>query len=876
MSGGSRVLIPSNDRGMIKQIREVTAKHSDDEIYAMLKECNMDPDDAAQKLLYLGTPPPPRPLGRLTATGCFADTFHEVKSKRDRRKASLNSRASGTQWRGTRGGRGNYTSGTHLVLSETFKLIHIQKKEYYNVSLGTKWSNATKEKATATLTLFIDLLEANVWLTDAGGGRNVGARKENGNTSGAPRATGSSTTSVNGPTSVSNGTSNGPTRAADGGEKQVVGKPPTEPSSRLLNAVLHETESNATSHVTSASANGLTSMSTWSSSSGPAPQPFAGQCIVDETSAALSVVVSATNGTRPRTSQLTENNLLSEQLAFFPTHNGSLAVIPNPEHVNGISKVVASDPATEAVENTKPLHENDTVLEEATSELDLKLQKLHLSDLSVIFPDNLQVPEAFKRGLTFGSLDASIDGEDSEPVAEAETVQEDCKTEPAQENSQSEPSSCAHGAPSTVEEGDCPDHSVHPPHVPVKSLPLQENFSSASVAKHEQSKPEKMLPLGGPPFPLFQAAPDYSFGLVPPVLAPHLVQLEGSEPQASIAMLYSIRALENGNSVVSSASDSTAPATQPAGISQSSVAIPPHLFPFFRHPYSPNYFPYSHFYPHMYFPHSGHHFLGQSGFPQQPSTGNAYIPPAGAAQGVKFPVSSPFEQGSNAGNMTHFGIPSGYGSYGSSPVSYSPSTAVTPGSSASSEDLAASELKEKNVYLTGEDPHAWTSQSQAVRDISGLQANYLYNQHVAFSHAQAGHGAFGGLFHPSQTTPAASIINPHLHQPQTMPEAIKPRDRSMAVTLDSGIYLYPTGHGHNLLKGKITVRYSEKFNAPPIVEVVADERLPPCARKTLLRKLVTCGLRDSLKLRDVYTDIPQIAMTAPQMLTNPGSELNSR
>ncbi|KAK2991786.1 hypothetical protein RJ640_004883 [Escallonia rubra] len=708
MSGGSRVLIPSNVLGMIKQIREVTAKHSDDEIYAMLKECNMDPDDAAQKLLYLGTPlTPHRPLGYISR--------------------------------------------------------------------------------------------------DAGGGRNVGARKENGNTSGAPRATGSSTTSVNGPTSVSNGTSNGPTRAADGGEKQVVGKTPTEPSSRLLNAVLHETESNATSHVTSASANGLTSVSTWSSSRGPAPQPFAGQCIVDETSAALSVVVSATNGTRPITSQLSENNLLSEQLAFFPTHDGSLAVIPNQEHVNGISKVVASDPATEAVANTKPLHENDTVLEEATSELDLKLQKLNLSDQPVIFPDHLQVPEAFKRGLTFGSLDAFIDGEDSESVAEAEaeTVQEDGKTEPAQENSQSEPSSCAHGALSTVQEGDCPDHSVHPSHVPVKLLPSQENFSSASVAKHEQSNQEKMLPLGGPPFPLFQAAPDYSFSLVPPVLAPHLVQLEGSEPQASIVMLYSIRALEtisdlftslrwqNGNSVVSSASDSTAPATQPAGIAQSSVAIPPHLFPFFRHPYSPNYFPYSHFYPHMYFPHSGHHFLGQSGFPQQPSTGNAYIPPAGAAQGVKFPVSSPFEQGSNAGNMTHFGIPSGYGSYGSSPVSYSPSTAVTPGSSASSEDLAASELKEKNVYLTGEDPHAWTSQSQAIRDISGLQANYLYNQHVAFSHAQAGHGAFGGLFHPSQTTPAASIINPFLHQPQTMAESIKP------VVPPSGAYQQPQRSENN-------------------------------------------------------------------------------
>lgn len=53
--GVSRVSIPSNARKTIQDIREITGKqHSDDEIYAVLKECSMDPNETAQKLLYLG------------------------------------------------------------------------------------------------------------------------------------------------------------------------------------------------------------------------------------------------------------------------------------------------------------------------------------------------------------------------------------------------------------------------------------------------------------------------------------------------------------------------------------------------------------------------------------------------------------------------------------------------------------------------------------------------------------------------------------------------------------------------------------------------------------------------------------------------------
>ncbi|XP_039141444.1 uncharacterized protein LOC120278780 isoform X1 [Dioscorea cayenensis subsp. rotundata] len=92
----ARVAIPANVRRMIQDIKEIAGNHGDEEVYAVLKECSMDPNETAQRLL-------------------FQDTFHEVKRKRDKRKESnkepTDSRwRSGVEGRGGRGGRANYSS----------------------------------------------------------------------------------------------------------------------------------------------------------------------------------------------------------------------------------------------------------------------------------------------------------------------------------------------------------------------------------------------------------------------------------------------------------------------------------------------------------------------------------------------------------------------------------------------------------------------------------------------------------------------------------------------------------------------------------------------------------------------------------------------
>ncbi|XP_039028889.1 uncharacterized protein LOC120162894 isoform X2 [Hibiscus syriacus] len=67
-AGGGGVQIPASVKNVVQNIKEIVNNScTDSEIYAVLRDCNMDPNDAVQRLLS-------------------QDTFHEVKSKRERRK----------------------------------------------------------------------------------------------------------------------------------------------------------------------------------------------------------------------------------------------------------------------------------------------------------------------------------------------------------------------------------------------------------------------------------------------------------------------------------------------------------------------------------------------------------------------------------------------------------------------------------------------------------------------------------------------------------------------------------------------------------------------------------------------------------------------
>lgn len=55
VGSGARVSIDADTRKTIQTIKEITAgNYSEDEIHAMLLECSMNPDEAAQRLLLQG------------------------------------------------------------------------------------------------------------------------------------------------------------------------------------------------------------------------------------------------------------------------------------------------------------------------------------------------------------------------------------------------------------------------------------------------------------------------------------------------------------------------------------------------------------------------------------------------------------------------------------------------------------------------------------------------------------------------------------------------------------------------------------------------------------------------------------------------------
>lgn len=475
----------------------------------------------------------------------------------------------------------------------------------------------------------------------------------------------------------------------------------------------------------------------------------------------------------------------------------------------------------------------------ASKQLHLKFEELHIShDQHVIIPNHLQVPQAQRTGLSFGSFDADFgltrcynnapaNHNTSTPLSHSSPDLVVMVEEPHLSN-QIEP------APTPPPQGDYAHHLESPKDVPDNSSNIEPHLSSTSVNEYDESNQETSAPVANPQYSVVHTAPNYNFGIMPPILGTQFAPFDTSEPQSrdtsripsfvvpqpfdpsasyftqyyrpstdgdgrfspflppgaankyngNIAML-SPSLQESGNTLVHSTAGPTPLATQAAGVVQSSLAATQQPVPVFRQPsgvhlphYPPNYIPYSQYFSPFYVPPQAiHHYLTNPAFQQAPA-GSVYPPPAAAtATGVKFSLPQ-YKPVTNTGNSTHVGIPSGYAPYSSSPTGYSPSPAASTTNSTGNEELSASQYKENNVYITGqqsEGPAVWIPAQG--RDISGLQPSSFYSlspqgQHVTFTPTQAGHGAFAGIYHPTQTMGAATV-HPLLQQSQSMAGAVE-------------------------------------------------------------------------------------------------------
>lgn len=866
MSSGGRVSIPNSVRKTIQNIKEITGNHSEDEIYAMLKECSMDPNETAQKLL-------------------FQDPFHEVKRKRDRKKESLNKEPAESKWkpgvqgRGNRGGRGNYQSrhiyhdaggGRNTVLAKENGVNQVSEEDI-GLSTLLPTPHDTKNKETTVVASSstvaaddpVEVVSETPSVIPAAQLFTGGGSNQSETTPGAvsskldsPSAPAFLTEGKKIPTIVrgtgdmhghlmSNSSNISASRSAapSPGVYLSSSDPVLMPSQDLrvpssVGTIRREVGSQRTSldqyPETSVESKSIASSSEGGSSfmQGKPSQKLQGvgkNQLSESSQPVLSTHGSSSVG-RPSSNYSSRSQQVIGPQKVGPSKEWK-PKMTNPVLSQGSGTVDSSDsPATplESISQSQPAS-SVLDLKEASSELERKLEESHISDSQhVIIPNHLHVPEAEKLGFCFGSFDASFGFNTSGmngPVSDKSPSLSET-SEGTEEGAEEQPSSNQIELVG-AEEGDYPDLP------PSSSSNIPENLSSegdlqSSVAPdYSESKQETALPAASHQYPVVQTSPNFSFGFVPPMIGSQLAPFESIESQArdgsrvpsfvvpqpfdpasyyaqfyrsgadsdgrispfhtpgvatkyngNVAVLSqqaSQSSQEVGNNLILSTAGPTPLVTQAAGVMQSSIAVTQQPLPVFRQPagvhlpHYPNLIPYGPYFSPFYVqPPAIHQFLSNGTFPQQPQAGNVYPPPPVAT--TKYPLSQ-YKTGNNTGNSAHIGMPGSYGPYGSSLAGYNPSSAASAGNSTSNEDLAGSQFKENNVYITGQQSEGsgvWIAGPG--REISGLQASSFYNLpqgQVAFTPTQAGHGTFAGMYHPAQPV-TTGAVHPLLQQSQTM------------------------------------------------------------------------------------------------------------
>ncbi|KAK1291808.1 hypothetical protein QJS10_CPB17g00461 [Acorus calamus] len=887
--GWRRVSIPGNVRKTIQNIREITGNHSDDEIYAMLRDCSMDPNETAQKLLlqvgglitgslslgnfmFGGIVIPSIDVYMIGSAWSVIDPFHEVKRKRDRKKENPSSKEpvdsrwrSDMQGRGVRVGRGNYSS--HYA-SRGEKSANVGKENGGNqkadksITLPAVPALAAEDKSAQSSSVTgIPNGPMNVARMGAARGRRYQVSSGSG-ISTAPDSVKISSTSVAG--------------AEDGHNPQISGQ---------LTASVNP------SAVTSASDPIRREMGRKKTGVESATKKTVSREAVE------SDFASSMHGKIPSKSQGVEVNHLTvaSQVSPTPSHAGNSVIRPSSNY-NSRSQLIGSQKAVGPSKEWKPKSTNPmssqasgttstsdialitpeaipqslpissaVISDETALKLQEKLEVLHLSERQhVIIPSHLQVPEAERSGLSFGSFVSSFDVSTS--IANG-LDSEKCST-PLSESSQEieetveESSSSSQNVPATIQSQDYADNQQSPTHMP-QSLSSGEANASSSIPtapEYDQSKPEIDVS-SGQQYSVVQTTIHPGIGLVPPTLGSQLSPFDSSEPQArdasslyihqyhhcftsewgdenvqqpfdpstsyytqfyrpgadgdgrfspflptgsatkfngNIALLpsqtgQSPQEAPSGNSLIQSNAGPTQLVTQTAGSMLSSLSLTQQPVPIFRQPvmspYPPNYIPYNQYFSPFYVPQPTiHHFLSNTGFPQQAPTGGVFPPPTAApGTAVKYAVPQ-YKPGTNTGGSPHVGMP--YGSYSSGLAGYNSSPAVSAGNSTGSEDLGASQYKE-NMYITGQQTEGSAVWIPAPgREMNSLQPNSFYNlppqgQHIAFAPPQATHGAFAGVYHPTQTV-AGATVHPLLQQSQTGAGAIE-----MVGAAPAGVYQQP-------------------------------------------------------------------------------------
>ncbi|CAI9772589.1 unnamed protein product [Fraxinus pennsylvanica] len=562
-AAGRALMIPSSVKETIENIKEITGQsHTDEEIYAMLKECSMDPNETTQKLL-------------------LQDTFHEVKRKRDRRKEHLNKESAesrskpGVQTRVNRGGQRDYSSqyvsrdggrGRNLAGAMENATSQISEKDPSPAPLP-KSQDAKSNETTSVARSITDVANGPSRVTSlstsvvpdghASGGRGVNQIKETGNTrlgksGGPPVDANRNPTTALGPrdghqilnssnrgTSLSSAPSSGVHLSSS--DLFVV---PSQDSclASALGTIKHEVESQRipVEQMADTSVEGKSFAVSATEVGSSIEQKMPSNCQgaeknnLIESPQTASSTLGGSSITRPSSNSNNRPQEIDPPKVGTGKEWRSKSTSSSITHRSG--SVAPFDVPRVPIESHTTLQPTPNVLasRDVTLELQRKLDKSHISDnQQVIIPSHLHVPEVEKLGFCFGSFDASfgLDTSCGDAPESDENSHLSKYSEAVEETDEEQSSSHQSGLVAAEDtERKYPYISESSSQGP-KNFPPSDGEVSFSVLPEYTESKQEVAP-GIHQLPLADTSSNYGFGFTPPILSSHLAPLESSESQA--------------------------------------------------------------------------------------------------------------------------------------------------------------------------------------------------------------------------------------------------------------------------------------------------------------------------------------------------------
>ncbi|XP_042010507.1 uncharacterized protein LOC121759073 isoform X1 [Salvia splendens] len=546
--GASRVSIPSGVKKTIDNIKEITGQnHSEDEIYAMLKECSMDPNETTQKLLLL-------------------DTFHEVKRKRDRRKENQNKEPAekwkpAPQTRPNRAGRGNYPSryishdaggGRNLPAIKESSASHLTEKSPSKAPLAA--SQAVRKSETSSATSLI------TGVSNGPSGITPQSANPTGihNKSEKPLLVSSSIGSVKTPNAPlvkdthqhqklesSENAASIPLASGSyfSSSDPVLSPSQDSPPPSAVGKIHHEVGSqqapdqmvdNKPTGNKSTSPEILAASEVGFAIEQKMPNDLqrVGKNQHLESTQTPSSTVGVSSGSRPSSNYSNQSQVIGPQKVGPGKEWKPKSTNPNVSQ-DAIAASLSDVSTVSGGSHLEPLTTAAATTKDATLELQKKLEESHISERQhVIMPNHLHVPEIEKLGFCFGSFDASFAldiNQNGLPVDKSPSPSESSEIveEPVKDLELSNQASLA-----AVE-----DTETKYPEQPQSPSQGPEKFSSGEVEVSssittDYNEPVMEVAPGTQPHHVVQTSSNYGFGFMPPLLGSQLPTSENSEPQA--------------------------------------------------------------------------------------------------------------------------------------------------------------------------------------------------------------------------------------------------------------------------------------------------------------------------------------------------------